>query len=55
MRQTKRKQDRAVVVARERLVSSIAVHLQDAGKARQLRGDLIGAAPIGKYVGHRRR
>jgi hypothetical protein len=44
--QTKSKLDRAVVAAHERLVSSITVHLQDAGKAGQLWGDLVGAAAM---------
>src|SRR6266481_103349 len=55
MRQTKRQPDRTALTTRERLVGGIAVHLQNAGEARQLPGDLLGATAVGEYVGNRRR
>src|SRR6266487_1179446 len=44
MRQTKSQSDRTAMTARQRLVGGIAVHLQNAGEAGQLPGDLVGAA-----------
>ena len=47
--------ERADMAAGERLVGGIAVHLQNPGEARQLSGDRVGAAPVGKHIGDRRR
>jgi hypothetical protein len=55
VRETESEPDRAVAAAGKRLVGGIAVHLQNAGEARQLPGDLVGAAAVGEHIGHRRR
>ncbi len=43
------------MTASKRFVGGIAIHLQNAGEAGQLPGDLLGAAAIGKHIGDRRR
>src|SRR5437588_198254 len=53
--ETKSQLDGAAMTARQRLVGGIAVHLQNAGKACQLSGDLRRAAAVGKHVGNRGR
>src|SRR5438093_2202737 len=55
MRETKSELDRAAMLTGKRLVGGIAVDLQNAGKARQLSGDLLGAAAVGEHIGDRRR
>src|ERR1700742_2534533 len=55
MRETKSELNRAAMTTRKRFVGGIAIHLQNAGEAGQLPGDLLGAAAIGKHIGDRRR
>ena len=55
MGETESELDRAAMAAGERLVGGIAVHLQNPGVARQLSSDRVGAAPVGKHIGDRRR
>src|SRR4029077_15244707 len=55
MRKTKSKLDRAAMTAGKRFVGGIAIHLQNAGEAGQLSGDLLGATAISKHIGDRRR
>src|ERR1700761_670810 len=55
MGETKSQLDRAAMTAGKRLVGGITIHRQNAREAGQLPGDLLGAAAIGKYIGHRRR
>ncbi|KWV56325.1 hypothetical protein AS156_04630 [Bradyrhizobium macuxiense] len=43
------------MTASKRFVGGIASDLQNAGEARQLPGDFLGAAAIGKHIGDRRR
>src|SRR6476619_4672828 len=50
MRETKSELDRAAMLTGKRLVGGIAVDLQNAGKARQLSGDLLGAAAVGEHI-----
>lgn len=51
MGETKSELDCAAVIAGERLVGSITVHLQNAGKVRQLSGELLGAPTSNERCG----
>ncbi len=55
MSKTKGEMDPAAMIAGERLVGGIAIHLQNAGKIRQLSGDLLRATAGREHVGNRRR
>jgi hypothetical protein len=43
------------MIARQRPIGGIAVHLQNAREAGQLPGDLVGAAAVSEYIGDCRR